>query len=158
MKRSLPLLVFLLMVTSVPSGPAATEASNMPPARPYASGEPDAAFTQLAGAWKDAYNRKDAPGVAALYAEDGTYLSAHVLARGRSEIQAYFQRGMDAGGHVDAIRIVESARGCDLGYAWGTYEATNSGQKVDGRILIGLKKVKGQWLFAAHEVVVRDQP
>lgn len=156
--RSFLLLVFFLMVTSVLGRPAATGAPNAPPARESASGDPDAAFTQLAEEWKEAYNRKDAPRVAALYAEDGTYLSAHVLARGRREIQAYFQRGMDAGGHVDAIRIVETARACDLGFAWGTYEATNNGQKVDGRILIALKKRKGQWLFAAHEVVVRDQP
>ena len=41
--------------------------------------------------------------MAALYSEDGYYLSAHILAHGREAIEAYWRRGILAGGHVDFI-------------------------------------------------------
>jgi uncharacterized protein (TIGR02246 family) len=113
---------------------------------------------QVAKDWQTAYNAKDAAGVAALYAEDGYYLSAHVLAHGRQQIQAYFQKGIDAGGHIDEIRVLTIARSCDLAYSVGTYQATNSGQIYRGRIVVVLRKVADRWLMAAHEVVVADQP
>lgn len=117
-----------------------------------------AGMQQIAESWRSAYNRGDAAQVAALYTEGGYYLSAHVLAHGRDAIRAYFQRGIDAGGHVDAIQILASDSSGDLAYCAGTYEATNAGQKVKGRILIIAKRVAGKWLIAAHEVVVADQP
>jgi hypothetical protein len=45
-----------------------------------------------------------------------------------------------------------------LGYTAGTYQATNAGVTVDGRVLLVFKRVNGRWLIAAHETVVRDQP
>jgi len=108
--------------------------------------------------WKDAYNSGNAARVASLYTEDGHYLSAHIRAHGREAIRSYFQRGIDAGGHIDAIRVQEARSDGKLAYAIGTYEATNAGQRVDGRILVVLEKRGGDWLIAAHEVVVRDQP
>lgn len=36
-----------------------------------------------------------------------------IIADGRDEIQAYFQRGIDAAGHIDAIRILASGRSGD---------------------------------------------
>ena len=108
--------------------------------------------------WKDAYNAGDAARVASLYAEDGDYLSAHIGAHAREAIRGYFWRGIDAGGHIDAIRVLGSRSDGRLAYAVGRYEATNSGQKVDGRVLVVLERRGGQWFIAAHEVVVRDQP
>jgi len=122
------------------------------------SGVDDPALRRVAEDWREAYNSGDAPRVAALYTEDGQYLSAHVGARGREAIRAYFQRGIDAGGHVEAIRVLESRSDGTLAYATGTYEANNAGQEVDGRIVLVLEKCGEHWLIAAHEVVVRDQP
>jgi uncharacterized protein (TIGR02246 family) len=122
------------------------------------SGVDDPSLRRVAEDWREAYNAGDAPRVAALYTEDGQYLSAHVGARGREAIRTYFQRGIDAGGHVDAIRVLESRSDGTLAYATGTYEANNAGQTVDGRILLVLEKCGDGWLIAAHEVVVRDQP
>jgi len=116
------------------------------------------ALERIAQDWKDAYNRGDASAVASLYTEDAYYLSAHILAHGRAAIQAYWQRGIIAGGHIDFIKPLVVFHSGDLGYTVGTYQATNAGVTVDGRILLVLKKVNGKWLIAAHETVVRDQP
>ena len=116
------------------------------------------ATDRIAEDWKDAYNAGDAAKVAALYTEDGYYLSAHILAHGRKEIEAYWRRGILAGGHVDFIQPLTVFASGELGYTAGTYQATNAGVTVDGRILLVFKKINGKWLIAAHETVVRDQP
>lgn len=116
------------------------------------------AIRQISEDWIKAYNAGDAAKVAALYTQDGYYLSAHILAHGHDAIQAYWERGIKAGGHIDFIKPVEVFYSGNLGYCAGTYQATNAGVTVDGRILIVMKKVNGKWLMAAHETVVRDQP
>jgi hypothetical protein len=68
------------------------------------AGQTDQALLRVAEEWKAAYNAKDAAAVASLYTADGYYVSAHVVAHGRPEIQAYFQRGIDAGGRIDSIQ------------------------------------------------------
>jgi uncharacterized protein (TIGR02246 family) len=117
-----------------------------------------AAIAGVADAWKSAYNSGDPAGVAALYADDAYYLSAHVLAHGRKQIEAYWQKGIQAGGHIDAIRPLIVYTSGDLGYTAGTYQATNAGVTVDGRVLLVFRRIDGRWLIAAHETVVRDQP
>jgi uncharacterized protein (TIGR02246 family) len=112
----------------------------------------------VAAEWKAAYNAKDAAAVASLYTPDAYYVSAHVVAHGRPEIQAYFQRGIDAGGSIDAIQILSSGQSGDLAYWVGTYEATNAGQKVRGRNVVIVRKVRERWLIVAHESAVADQP
>jgi len=118
----------------------------------------EASIRQVSEDWIRFYNAGDATKVAALYADDGYYLSAHILAHGRRAIQAYWERGIQAGGHIDFIKPLTIYYTGDLGYCAGTYQATNAGMKVDGRILIVLRKVDGKWKMAAHETVVRDQP
>jgi uncharacterized protein (TIGR02246 family) len=147
------------MALTAPAGapPCAAEAATCGPVeRPSAADE--AALRDVARAWQEAYNAGDAPRVASLYAEDGQYLSAHVAARGREAIRAYFQRGIDAGGRIEAITVTDSGASGTLAWATGTYAASNAGQKVDGRIVLVLRKCAGGWLIVAHEVVVRDQP
>lgn len=116
------------------------------------------ALEGIAEEWKTFYNAGDASKVASLYTEDAYYLSAHILAHGREAIKAYWQRGIAAGGHIDFIKPLATFSSGELGYSAGTYQATNAGTTVDGRILLVLRKVKGKWLIAAHETVVRDQP
>jgi len=84
----------------------------------------------LAAEWKAAYNAKDAAAVASLYAAEAYYVCAHVIAHGRREIQAYFQRGVDGGGHIDALELLALGESGVLAYWVGTYEATNAGRKV----------------------------
>jgi len=116
------------------------------------------AIGKIAEIWKDAYNSGQASAVAALYAEDAYYLSAHVLAQGRKAIEAYWKQGILAGGHIDFIKPLTVFHSGDLGYCAGTYQATNAAVTVDGRILLVFKKVGGKWLIAAHQTVVRDRP
>src|SRR5271166_4021319 len=118
----------------------------------------EAAIQQVSEDWIRFYNAGDAAKVAALYTDDGYYLSAHILAHGRQAIEAYWERGIKAGGHIDFIKPLTLYYTGDLAYCAGTYQATNAGVPVDGRILIVLRKVNGKWLMAAHETAVRDQP
>ncbi len=118
----------------------------------------DEALTRIATDWQNAYNGGDAAKVASLYTKDGYYLSAHILAHGRDAIEAYWRRGIAAGGHIDFIKVLTVFQSGDLGYTVGTYQATNAGTTVDGRILLVLRKIGDRWRIAAHETVVRDQP
>jgi uncharacterized protein (TIGR02246 family) len=137
----------------------------LPPSVAHARPETEAAVASteqelraLAEAWRSSYNSKDAAAVASRYAPDGYYVSSHVVARGRAEIRAYFQRGIDAGGYIDSIEVLASARSGDLAYWVGTYEATNAGQKVRGRNIVVVRKFGNEWLIVAHESAVADQP
>jgi ketosteroid isomerase-like protein len=112
----------------------------------------------LADQWVARYNAGDAAGVAALYTDEGYYVSAHVLAHGRKAIEEYLARGIKGGGHLDFVKPVEIYVEGNLGYFLGRYQATNAGVTVDGRILIVGKRVGGGWMIAAHQTVVRDQP
>ena len=118
----------------------------------------EAAIRQVSEDWIRFYNVGDAAKVAALYADDGYYLSAHILAHGRQVIEAYWERGIKAGGQIDFIKPLTLYYTGDLAYCAGTNQATNAGVTVDGRILIVLRNVNGKWLMAAHETVVRDPP
>lgn len=111
--------------------------------------------------WMNAYNLKDAGRLAAFYDENANYISAHVpelVLQGREAIQANFQRGMNAGGHIDGIRVLSRQVSCNLASLLCRYEATNGGQKVTGLNVITLKKVAGKWLILFHATVVRDRP
>lgn len=117
------------------------------------------AIRQGAATWKDGYNNGEAARVAALYAEDATYLTQHFvtgIVQGRRNIQAYVQRGVDAKYHIDAIEIMSSGCSGDLAYATTRYESTNAGQKAFGVNILVLKRAGKKWLIVAHESAVPD--
>ena len=155
MKRALVLFAALCMALPLA---APQTAAPKPEVRERPMSADEAAIRQVSEDWIRFYNAGDAAKVAALYTDDGYYLSAHILAYGRREIEAYWERGIKAGGHIDFIKPLTLYYTGDLAYCAGTYQATNAGVPVDGRILIVLRKVNGKWLMAAHETVVRDQP
>jgi uncharacterized protein (TIGR02246 family) len=155
MKRVFVLFAALCVAGSVA---APQTAAPKPEVREQMMSADEAAIRQVSDDWIRFYNAGNAAKVSALYTEDGYYLSAHILAHGRQAIQAYWERGIKAGGHLDYIKPLTIYFTGDLAYCAGTYQATNAGVTVDGRILIVLRKVNGQWLMAAHETVVRDQP
>jgi len=155
MKRAFVLYAALCIATPLPAqqtAPPKTEVHEQP------TSVDEAAVWRVSEDWVRFYNAGDAAKVAALYTEDGYYLSAHILAHGRQAIEAYWERGIKAGGHIDFVKPLTVYYSRDLAYCAGTYQATNAGATVDGRILIVLRKVNGKWLMAAHETVVRDQP
>lgn len=114
---------------------------------------------QLANEWKDAYNSNDTAKLASLYTEDAEYVSPHVanlILRGRENIVMNFHRGRTSGGQIDTVVTLTTHIAQDIAYALCRYEATNNGQKVNGRNVIVFKKVKGKWCFAVHASIVRD--
>jgi uncharacterized protein (TIGR02246 family) len=116
-------------------------------------------FRLLATEWMEAYNSRDTLRLGAMYAEDADYVSPHVPAlilHGRQAIVANFRKGIDAGGHVDAVEILSGNVSSDLAYLVCRYDATNSGKKVSGRNVLVSRKVHGKWLLAVHASVVRD--
>jgi len=155
MKRTFVLFAALCVALSTA---APQTAAPKPEVRERLMSADEAAIRQLSEDWITFYNAGDAAKVAALYSVDGYYLSAHILAHGRQAIQAYWERGIKAGGHIDFIKPLTLYYIGDLAYCAGIYQATNAGVTVDGRILIVMRKVNGKWLMAAHETVVRDQP
>jgi uncharacterized protein (TIGR02246 family) len=155
MKRAFILLAALWLSTQ--AAMAQTAEPKPEKISPALSAE-DEDIRRIIDDWMRSYNAGDAAKVAALYMEDGYYLSAHILAHGRQAIRAYWERGIKAGGHIDFIKLLILHRSGDLAYCAGIYQATNSGVTVDGRVLIVLRKVNDKWLMAAHETVVRDQP
>jgi len=119
----------------------------------------EAALSQIAERWKDGYNNGRAAEVASLYAEDATYLTQHFvtgIVQGRAAIQAYVQRGVDAGYHIDSIQVLATECSGDFAYTIGRYESTNAGQKAFGVNVVVLKKIGKKWLIVAHESAVPD--
>ena len=116
-------------------------------------------FLRLAESWRLAYNSGDAKNLVSMYTEEAEYISAHVagyVAHGRDAVIANFQKGMDAGGHIDAIDILSINSSCDLATLVCHYRGTNAGQKVDGRNLLVSENIKGKWLIVTHVTVIRD--
>ena len=155
MKRTFVLFAALCMAMPIA---APQTAAPKPEVRERPMSADEAAIRKISEDWIRFYNAGDTAKVAALYTDDGYYLSAHILAHGRQAIEAYWERGIKAGGRIDFIKPLTVYHTDDLAYCAGTYQATNAGVTVDGRILIVLRKVNGKWLMAAHETVVRDQP
>ncbi len=120
--------------------------------------EQKAEFLRLANEWMNAYNAKDGVRLGALYTPDADYVSPHVagiIAHGRGNIREYFERGMKGGGYIEAIEILSCSMSCDMACVVARYDATNSGQKVNGRNVIILRNSGGRWLFATHASIVQ---
>jgi ketosteroid isomerase-like protein len=119
----------------------------------------DKVAMQIAEDWKDGYNSGNAAQVAALYAEDAYYLTQHFvtgLVKGRTNIRAYVQRGVDAKYHVDSIEILTTDCSGDMAYSIDRYESTNAGQKAFGVNVVVIKKFADGWRIVAHESAVPD--
>lgn len=114
---------------------------------------------KIAEQWELRYNSGDAAGVGSLYASDAYYLTQHFasgIIHGRTAIQAYVQRGVDAHYHIDSISVLQTTCSGDLGYVIDQYNSTNAGQKAFGVNLVVLKKMGGRWLIVAHEAAVPE--
>jgi ketosteroid isomerase-like protein len=159
-------LIFFFLSTGLISSTGLTAQKNVYPEPSGSAGiksVPDSAsllmeqFKLNTLAWKDAYNSGDAQNLLPLYTEDARYVSGHVAgleAIGRDRLIANFQNGISGGGHIDEIDILTMQVSCDLASLLCRYQATNSGVTVNGRNLLVLKKVNGQWLIVLHMTVV----
>jgi ketosteroid isomerase-like protein len=121
--------------------------------------EIDKVARQIAGDWKDGYNSGNAEQVAALYTEDAYYLTQHFVSgivKGRANIRAYVQRGIDAKYHLDSIEILITDCSGNMAYSIDRYESTNGGQKAFGVNVVVIKKFADGWRIVAHEAAVPD--
>jgi ketosteroid isomerase-like protein len=117
------------------------------------------AAQHIVATWIEGYNGGNAARVAALYTRDAYYLTQHYvtgIVHGRAGIQAYVQRGVDAGYHIDSIRIVHVGCARDFMYVITRYESTNAGQKAFGINLVVTRKTSKGWRIVAHEAAVPD--
>ena len=137
----------------------AEKVSGIMPAASCRVAADDGALRRIPEAWKQEYNAGNAGAVAALYMPDAVYLTQHTVSgmvAGRAAIQAYVQRGVDAGYKVDSIEILRTDCYGDMAYVVDRYMATNAGQKAMGVNLVVLRKVRGEWKIVAHEAAVPD--
>lgn len=114
---------------------------------------------KVAHDWKDGYNSENPAAVAALYAEDATYLTQHFatgIVHGRQAIQAYVKLGTDAKYKIESLRVLATGCSRDFAYAITRYDSSNADQKAFGVNLVLLRKMKGKWLIVAHESAVPD--
>lgn len=114
-------------------------------------------FQKQTEKWKDAYNSKNAQELVPLYSNDAEYVSSHVsglVAKGRDQLIANFQNGMNSGGHIDSVEILSMNISCELASLFCKYQATNSGQTVIGRNLLVLRKINNVWFIVLHMTVV----
>jgi hypothetical protein len=155
MKWSVILFLILIVVSAVLMNVSAFAASGNTCQNPTIDRE----IRQNADVWKNGYNDGEAAKVAALYTEDATYLTQHFatgIVQGRSKIQAYVQRGVDAKYHIDSIEVLSTGCSGKMAYAITRYESTNGGQKAFGVNILVLKKLGKKWLIVAHESAVPD--
>ena len=137
----------------------AKKVSGTMPAASCQVAEDDRALRGIPETWKQEYNAGNAGSVAALYMPEAVYLTQHTVSgivAGRTAIQAYVQRGVDAGYKVDSIEILRTDCSGDMAYVVDRYTATNAGQKAMGVNLVVLRKVQGEWKIVAHEAAVPD--
>lgn len=152
----------LMLAFAAPAIQHDTGAGKAPISMPAASCrmlKDDTALRQIPETWRQKYNAGDAAGVAALYTPDAVYLTQHYvsgLVAGRKAIQAYVQRGVDAGYKVDSIEVLRTDCSRELAYVVDRYTATNAGQKAMGVNLVVLRKSGGAWQIVAHEAAVPD--
>ncbi len=114
-------------------------------------------FSNRTNEWINAYNSMDANNLIPLYSEDAIYVSSHVNGLeldGRNNVIAYFQNGINGGGHIDNIEILSMNFSCEIVTLLCKYQATNSDVTVMGRNLLVMKKIDGKWLIAVHMTVI----
>jgi uncharacterized protein (TIGR02246 family) len=119
----------------------------------------ESAIQKIAQDWKEGYNSENPAAVAALYAEDATYLTQHFatgIVHGRRAIQAYVKVGTDAKYKIESLRVLASGCSRDFAYAITRYDSINAGQSGFGVNLVLLRKIEGKWLIVAHESAVPD--
>ncbi|MGA8042657.1 MAG: nuclear transport factor 2 family protein [Terracidiphilus sp.] len=158
MKLFLALSALLGSIAALAQQPAST--SGVGPDT-HSCSNPEAIHTaqQMMDTWKAAYNAGDAARVAALYADNADYLTQHFvtgLVHGRTQIQAYVQRGVDARFHIDSIQILSIGCVPDLIYVVDRYQSTNAGQKAMGVNLVVVRRTAAGWRIVAHEAAVPD--
>ena len=163
MKRQLTSIAALILAFClISSAQAQTKPASNPfpaPATQCSVLTDDRAIRAIQKCWKSAYNAGQASQVSDLYSDDAFYLTQHFVTgviHGRSDIQAYVQRGIDAKYRIDSIDILATQCSGDFAYAITRYRSINAGRNDIGLNLVVLRRQNGRWLIVAHEAAVPD--
>lgn len=106
-----------------------------------------------------AYNRNDTTALASFYVDTAQYVSPHVpnlIIRGRKAIVDNFRNGIAMGGHIDSVIVLSEGSSGDLSYLVCRYVATNNGVTVNGRNILIMKKIDGEWMIVTHASIIKD--
>lgn len=113
------------------------------------------AATELAQKYDETYGRRDAAGMAALYAVDGTLVSpAGPLVRGRDKLKSYYEGRFATGARDHATRISEVRVLGEAGYGFGTFsvnvpEAGGKLRRISGNITDIYTRASDGWHLQA---------
>jgi uncharacterized protein (TIGR02246 family) len=134
------------------------------PAQAQPAAGAEAAIRETAQAFAAAANAKDAAKIGSLYAEDAVLMPPNEPAvRGRSNIQAYWQKLIDAGARDASLNTTAVATSGSVGYEAGNYQFTfaapNAQPVTDrGKYLVGLRRdADGKWRLV-YDVFNSDMP
>jgi uncharacterized protein (TIGR02246 family) len=95
-----------------------------------------------------AYNRGDAPGLAALYTSDGQIMPPNTEAVvGHPALEKLFRSFWDAGDTAIKLETVEAEGSGDVAYEVGKYTLSGPAGKVNdhGKYIVVWRKVDGHW-------------
>lgn len=123
----------------------------------------DGVLSKLAADFGAAVTAGDAAKVATFYTMDATLMPPNEQAvRGRSNIQAWFQKQIDAGASSLKLQPTESRTSGDLAFEAGTYTLTltpKTGQPVTdrGKYVVVYRKEGSDWKLS-HDIFNSDMP
>ena len=101
-------------------------------------------------AWIEAYQKDDAPGVAALYTEDAQLLPPdREIISGRAAIEEFIRQGNPPGGPPLEVATIETQVFGDYAYRQGSFRMKNADGSVagSGKSIELWRKVGGEWLI-----------
>ena len=128
-----------------------------------AQGKTDPVLTKLAADFSAAMTAGNAAKVASLYTVDAVLMPPNeAAAKGRKNIQAWFQKQVDAGAANLKLLPSESRIAGDLAFEAGTYSIAikpKTGQPITdtGKYIVVFKKEGADWKIS-HDVFNSDLP
>ena len=102
------------------------------PARAEAVDPASSPFVAVGKQYTEAYNRKDAGAVAALFADDAVRVTERGMIQGREAIQKSTEAGLEAGGHDLRLRYHHTH--VDGNTGWSVAEVDYSVRGKDGSV------------------------
>jgi uncharacterized protein (TIGR02246 family) len=105
------------------------------------------AIQQINAEFSELYERRDAPAIAAAYAEDGAILAPNQKTHhGRLAIEDFWKGFFDDVGGAAIIKSVEIAGEDNLAYQWATYYLEGGEQPDAGKFVeIYKQQADGSW-------------
>lgn len=123
----------------------------------------DPALSKIAADFGAAVTAGNAAKVASLYTTDATLMPPNESAvKGRTNIQAWFQKQIDGGASTLKLQPTESRISGDLAFEAGTYTfgvKPKTGQPItdNGKYIVVLRKDGADWKIS-HDIFNSDMP